>query len=186
MANYKKVIPFTLEYEGGLCNDEHDAGSWTNYGVSLTFAKSTKDLKLFDMNRDGKIDAADIKAMTKDRATEIFKKYFWDIYGLDDFNSDKKAFVFFDASVNHGSYGATRLLQKALNAIGANLVVDGRFGKLTLAALQEANEEKFIKSFQKIREEYYYDIVKRKPSQKVFLKGWLNRIKWIDRDLKKI
>ena len=78
MADYKKCIPIILRAEGGLTEDKYDTGGITNYGVSLAFAKDTKDLELFDMDDNGIINREDIKKLTIEDATKAFKKYMWD------------------------------------------------------------------------------------------------------------
>ena len=53
--------------------------------------------------------------------------------------------------------------------------VDGIVGRQTLNALNSNDEEVFNKLW-KMRYEWFYQIVKNRPSNKVFLKGWLNRL----------
>ena len=186
MANYSKVIPLTLMYEGGnkYTNIPQDSGGPTKYGVCLKFAADTND-ELFDINGDGRITKEDIKLITEDIAVEGFKKYFWDRpYKLDNMESDKKAFVIFDAAVNHGAGNATRFIQRACNRIGMKCGVDGKFGPQTNRCMNDAAETAFIEAFLYERESFYKSIVERRPSQSIFLRGWLNRIKNIRRDLK--
>ena len=40
MADYKKLIPFVLKYEGGIVDDPDDAGGFTNKGVTLKTFRS--------------------------------------------------------------------------------------------------------------------------------------------------
>lgn len=177
MADYRKCIPVILKHEGGYCEDEHDAGGATNWGVSLAFAKDTGDLELFDKDDDGDIDRLDIRKLTIEDATRAFKKYFWDKLKLDDEPSNRVALTIFDAAVNHGIWNCSNMVQKTLVDIGFNIAIDGKIGPKTLKALHAADEQIFCNEFHNIRERFYYKIVERKPTQKVFLKGWLNRIK---------
>ena len=78
MADYKRCIPIIIEHEGGYCNDPADSGGPTKWGVCLTFAKDTGDLELIDKNGDKRITVDDIKKLTIEDASEIFKRYFWD------------------------------------------------------------------------------------------------------------
>jgi hypothetical protein len=50
-------------------------------------------------------------------------------------------------------------------------------------ALQECGVEDFIAAFQSKRTSLYQAIVAKNPSQKVFLNGWLNRVKWTYQDI---
>ena len=184
MADYNIIIPLTLASEGyGVSNHPADAGGTTSYGVSLSFAKSTND-PMFDKNDDGVINKNDILKLTKDDAIIAFKKYFWDTpYKLDDLASDKKAYVVFDAAVNNGPKNATKFIQRACKSLGFALNIDGAYGPITKAALEDAPVDEFCDAFLDFREQFFHDIVSNNPSQKVFLKGWLNRIKNIRRDL---
>jgi lysozyme family protein len=53
---------------------------------------------------------------------------------------------------------------------------DGIVGNVTLAAVSNADSYKIINSIYLNRENFYKNIVKRRPSQQIFLKGWLRRI----------
>ena len=57
------------------------------------------------------------------------------------------------------------------------VVVDGIVGSRTLTAVNEYPDQKEL--FQKLwdrRKQHFENIVQRDPSQKVFLKGWMNRL----------
>ena len=75
----------------------------------------------------------------------------------------------------------------ALNRIaGANLDVDGIVGNKTLKVLNAVNPEKFLAEYHKLQIEYYNAVVKSNPKQKVFLAGWLNRVKRKENYLKNV
>ena len=95
---------------------------------------------------------------------------------MDRLESDKKAFIFFDAIVNHGLRNATGFLQKTLIQMGHKIKFDMDFGKNTFGALQEADEAQFIDVFLEKRKNFFLKIVENNPSQNRFIKGWLNRI----------
>lgn len=188
MAEFKNSIVYTSKYEGYdiFTTDPLDKGGATKFGISLNFAKGTNDLDLFDLDNDGQITKEDIRLMNSERALEVYKEYFWDVAWLDRLESDKKAFIFFDAIVNHGLRNATGLLQKTLIQMGYRLVFDRAFGKNTFGALQEADETQFIDIFLEKRKNFFLKIVENNPSQNRFIKGWLNRIKWCKRDVEKL
>lgn len=189
MSDFEKCITKTLRYEGvsssseGYVDHPNDRGGATKYGISCAFVKDTGDVDFFDMNGDLKIDKRDIQLLTFDKAVETYKKYFWDVFSLDEVEENEKAFLIFDAAVNHGVKGAAKLTQRALNECGYNLVVDGICGRKTKQALLVCPKDKFIKAFQDKRTSLYKAIVDKNPSQQVFLKGWLNRISWTTEDL---
>ena len=189
MSDFEKCITKTLRYEGvsssseGYVDHPNDRGGATKYGISYSFVKDTGDIEFFDMNGDLKIDKRDIQLLTFEKAVEAYKKYFWDVFDLDNIVNNKKAFLIFDAAVNHGIKGATKLLQRTLNVCGFDLKVDGIYGPKTKRALQECDTEEFVAAFQQKRTSLYQTIVNNNPSQNVFLKGWLNRIDWTNRDI---
>jgi lysozyme family protein len=189
MSDFEKCITKTLRYEGvsssseGYVDHPNDKGGATKYGISYAFVKDTGDIDFFDMNDDNIIDKRDIQQLTFDKAVEAYKKYFWDVFSLDDIEENDKAFLVFDAAVNHGVKGAAKLTQRALNACGFSLVVDGIYGRKTKAALQECSKDDFVRAFQEKRTALYKAIVNKNPSQEVFLAGWLNRVSWTSRDL---
>ena len=189
MSDFEKCITKTLRYEGvspsseGYVDHPNDRGGATKFGISYSFVKDTGNIDFFDMNGDLKIDKRDIQLLTFEKAVEAYKKYFWDVFELDDIVDNKKAFLIFDAAVNHGIKGATKLLQRVLNVCGFELKVDGIYGPKTKRALQECDTEEFVAAFQQKRTSLYQSIVNNNPSQKVFLRGWLNRIDWTNRDI---
>ena len=189
MSDFSKIIVHTLEYEGvsskstGYVDHPNDKGGATKFGISLSFVVDTNDLETFDTNNDLVLNKEDIKNLTFEQAVLAYKKYFWDYYDLDNIEDNKKCFLVFDAAVNHGYKGATKLIQKTLNSLGYKLSVDGLYGPKSKAALIDAPVSEFIPLFQEKRTALYKAIVANNPSQQVFLKGWLNRIKNINKDI---
>ena len=70
-----------------------------------------------------------------------------------------------------GSVTAAKGIQKALG-----LVADGLVGPKTLAALNAADKAAVFSKIFQARYKFFRNIVDRNPSQKIFLKGWLNRL----------
>ena len=60
--------------EGGLSNDPRDPGGLTNYGVTLKTAIALG----FDPNKDGVVNALDIRNLTKPQAEIFYRLEFWD------------------------------------------------------------------------------------------------------------
>lgn len=117
-----------------------------------------------------------IKKLTRNEAAKIYEALYWGPSGANQMPWSL-CLLHFDAAVNHGLGGAGKLIQRTANRIkGPILKVDGAVGPATLAALKDMEMKFFCLELLKTRKEYFETIVRNTPSQKVFLKGWLNRI----------
>lgn len=165
--------------EGGFDINPNDNGNWTggkkgvgklvgtNWGIAaptykLYFGKTPTE--------------ADMRALTYEEATEIYRALFWDKYGWGDlpYSAQPVAQLCFDGVVQAGSNGV-KILQRALNAIGYSLVVDGGMGAMTKAALLEAAvtqpDRLYVLILQK-RWDYYLSL----SNFDAYGRGWANRI----------
>jgi lysozyme family protein len=96
-SNREAGISKTLTYEGGFTNNPHDPGGPTNWGITQTDAR---------LHWKPDASAADVKAMPKSVAIEIYRQKYWAKIGCDD-RPDGVDFVEFDLSVNSGTARAT-------------------------------------------------------------------------------
>lgn len=79
--------------------------------------------------------------------------------------------------VNAGNASAIKLLQKSINEVyNVSIVVDGKIGNQTLKYANGCKTNELINNYISRRIEFYENIVKNNPSQKKFLKGWINRV----------
>lgn len=162
MANHLLLIPKVLKWEGGFVNHPNDKGGATNKGVTLsTFRKYFGKTKTVD----------DLKNITNEQWQYIFKKGFWDRWKADLIKNQSIAELLVDWLYNSGTWGI-KYPQQVLG-----VVPDGVVGSKTIAAINSypSQEELFYKLWNR-RKKHYEDIVKRNPSQKIFLKGWMNRL----------
>jgi len=169
MAKFEPAISQTLKHEGGLENDKFDTGGITAFGISLVFYK-----------KNVKVDATaeDIRHLTADEATSIYKKFFWDRNRYEEIENQKLANRVFDLSVNIGPTMANSLLQKAVNFLkpSLHLVVDGSLGVKTLAAINELSADALYQALINKAESYYEAIASHGENHR-FLFGWLSRLK---------
>lgn len=167
----------TLGHEGGYNNVKGDAGGATNYGVSLRFLSDLfKSKDWVDLDNNGKIDAEDIKNLSKKDAKKIYFEDFWLKNKIDKIQNKEVAAKFFDMSVNMGLTQSTKILQRALNHFKLfNLSEDGKIGPATLQAVNQTHGEQLLHMLRKECENFYTSLVERKPEYKKFLKGWLIR-----------
>ena len=155
LTNFDDIIEIVLEHEGGYVNDPKDPGGETNFGVAK---RSHPDV--------------DIKNLTKEGDKEIYKKTYWDKNKVDKLPDNLKH-IYFDMCVNQGKSRAVRILQRAANAKGAGLDVDGGLGPATLGAIEKSNVE--LQRVRAYRVKYYADLVTRKPDLERFYFGWFRR-----------
>lgn len=174
MADFNSAVAIILLHEGGLVSDAADPGGITNYGISLRFLQE-HDL---DENQDGEVDGDDIKGLTHDEAADLYRRYFWMANGYDHIDDQTLATKIFDVCVNAGAKRAHILLQRALNALGANLPEDGQLGPTTWAALRGAAPADLTQAICAAQANFYRNLVQEKPQLAKFLAGWLKRAAW--------
>ena len=155
LTEFNDIIEVVLHHEGGYVNDPVDPGGETNFGIAK---RSHPDV--------------DIKNLTKDGAKEIYKEHYWDKNKVDDLPKELKH-IYFDMCVNQGKSRAVKILQRAANAKGADLKVDGGLGPMTLRAILKSKVE--LQRVRAYRIKYYADLVTRKPDLEKFNYGWFKR-----------
>ena len=102
---------------------------------------------------------------------KVLKPHYWDRWKADDIRNQSVANILVDWLYNSGSQGI-KIPQRLLSVAD-----DGIVGPETLGAVNAADQKKFFDSVLSAREAYYRDLVIRKPSQRKFLKGWMNRLR---------
>lgn len=168
MANYKQLIPFILKWEGGFSNDPKDLGGATMKGVTL---KTYTDY----CRRKGlpKPTVEDLKKIPDSHWGDIFKSMYWDRWKADQILSQAVANLLVDWVWLSGSYSITTT-QRFLGFKGSD--VDGRVGPKTIKAINDAGP-KLFDGLYKERIAYIERIVKARPANLKFRRGWLNRLR---------
>lgn len=168
MSDFERCLPVVLGAEGGYSNHPNDRGGKTNMGIT--------EGTLSNAYSKGIVSHKDVKKLARDEAAKIYQALYWKPSGADQM-SWPLCLLHFDAAVNHGLGGAGKQLQRTVNRIKCPVLkIDGAVGPATLAALKDMEMKFFCLELLKTRKEYFETIVHNNPSQKVFLKGWLNRI----------
>ncbi len=164
---FEQAANYALENEGGDSDDKDDRGGKTRFGISQ---RAFPDL--------------DISSLTLQDAKDIYRKEFWERPGFDQLPYDTLAVKVFDAGINMGTKAAGKLLQRALNdtvPIGAEeaelkkIKVDGRIGPNTLGEITARDQEELMAAYVKRLRKRYGDIVRRRPKNSKFLRGWMKR-----------
>lgn len=162
----EQALDYVFHDEGGYSNHPKDHGGATNFGITR---------ETLSRWRKTPCSAADVKAMSKEEAKDIYEAWYWKPLACDRINSVAVAIAMFDIGVVRGIGVPPKYAQEICNARGAGLVLDGHIGPKTLSAINGFQQEVFIKAFSLKAKNGFLGIVARKPSQVVFLKGWLRR-----------
>jgi len=153
MKSFKEIIEKVLEHEGGYVNDPKDLGGETKYGITKRFYPDV-----------------DIKNLTIEQATEIYKKDYWDRNRVESLPQNLWH-IYFDMCVNMGKRTAVKVLQRAAVNKGRKIEVDGGLGPMTIGALKGVELDR-VRAF---RVKYYVDLITAKPEQEKFYLGWFRR-----------
>jgi lysozyme family protein len=113
----------------------------------------------------------DLRNIDDEKWLKIFKDGYWDKCKGDEIENQSIADIIVDWAWMSGVKTAIKKVQKILN-----VDVDGIVGKQTITAINNADSEILFKNIYNERVKYYTNIVKRTPSQQVFLNGWMNRL----------
>lgn len=179
MRDVRQLAEEIVAREGGYVNDPNDPGGATNFGVTI---HTMRRLGL-DLNGDGAVTPADVRALTRAQAVEIFLDHYYTRPGLAGLPVLLQPSVF-DMYVNAGG-NAVRILQRLLNQMGADLTVDGALGPQTLAAAHRAAAEApdhLADAYGIARRDYYYALADRRPASRRYARrrdggkgGWILR-----------
>lgn len=168
-AGFEASLPFVLRWEGGFVDHPNDPGGRTNKGVTQ---------KVYDAwRRQQGLPRSDVKEIEDAEVEKIYESGYW-LPPRCDLLARYLDLVQFDTAVNMGPGRAVRFLQ---TAAGCN--VDGDFGPKTERAVSACDLTDVIAKYCDLREAYYRQLVQNKESLGVFLKGWLNRLNALRREV---
>lgn len=162
MSAFDRAIEHVRQAEGGLSDRVEDRGGLTKFGISQ---RAYPDV--------------DIRALTWPEAAAIYKRDYWDSLRLDDL-PELVSIKTMDIAVNLGVGGATKVLQRALVYLGADIPVDGSMGPRTTAAVRSCrNLDALLAAIAGYQFMHYAELVEAKPSQVIFAAGWAKRALWV-------
>tara|TARA_B100000678_G_scaffold264136_1_gene247446 strand:+ start:16239 stop:16856 length:618 start_codon:yes stop_codon:yes gene_type:complete len=175
MANFELYAPIVRYWEGGYQNNPKDGGNFnslgqlvgTNHGISARWYESV-------IGRPP--TKADMMAITKAKAKELFRVYFWDAQGGNDINSQAIANTIIDHEINAGN--GVKLAQECYNdwfkkPFEERLKEDDDFGDKTSAAINSVDPNRFVPLYNGYRERHY----RTRSNSAEFIDGWLKRLK---------
>ena len=179
MQTVHQIASEIVAREGGYVNDPDDPGGATNFGVTI---HTMRHLGL-DLTRDGKVNAADVRALTRPQAVDIFINHYFKGPRVADLPEAIHATVF-DMYVNAGA-NAVRILQRLLVEMGHAIGVDGGIGPQTVNASQAAYVDApnyLADAYGIARRNYYYALADARPASRKYARrrdggkgGWIKR-----------
>lgn len=95
------------------------------------------------------LSTVNVRNISQQEVEDIYYNNYYKASGADQIENPRLALYVFDTAVLHGVYGAKQILKQS----GGDL-----------------------EKFEQLRREHYYKQVEKKPKQKEFLQGWLNRV----------
>lgn len=173
MGDFQAALTYTLVNEGGgkYTENPNDNGGPTKYGVTL---------RTLSGYRNKPCTAADVRSLTQQEASDIYRKLYWSLMRCDDIAQEAVAMAVFDSCVLFGTARAAKALQVSVNLVASSkgdpLRVDGRIGPATLRALNAQPCGPVLQSYVTELEKAVTNIVEADAKQVVFLAGWLRRI----------
>jgi len=155
--NWAECLKKILHHEGGYVNHPKDPGGETNLGVTKRVYEEHGGTK-------------DMKDLTVEDVSPIYKKSYWDRVKGDQLPSGLDLCVF-DFGVNAGTGRAAKYLQRMIGS-----TPDGGIGPMTLKAVDEYvakhGVDGAVKNYQEARQSYYEKL----STFETFGRGWTRRV----------
>lgn len=155
--NFEAIMEHIFRSEGGYVDHPSDPGGATNMGITIGTLRAW---------RGGTVTKADVRALSKDEARQIYRKNYWDAVSGDELPSGVDLCTM-DSAVNSGVSRGARWLQRA---IGAD--PDGMIGTRTLAAVEAADPSLTIERMCDDR----MNFLKGLRTWPTFGRGWQRRV----------
>ncbi|MCB1507038.1 MAG: glycoside hydrolase family 108 protein [Hyphomicrobiaceae bacterium] len=166
---FTKALPFILRWEGGFVNHPNDPGGATNKGVTQAVYNDWR-------GRQG-LPEQDVRELSDTELMAIYEGGYWTPARCP-LMAGPLDQVQFDTAVNMGVGRAVRFLQHAVGA-----AVDGAFGPDTQRCLGACEPADAVVKYCDAREAFYRNLAARRPDSAVFLKGWLNRLNALRKEI---
>ena len=172
MAEFKISFQKTLTHEGGHVNDPDDLGKETYKGISRANHKNWSGWSCIDKY---KANSGFPSILDKDielqKQVELFYLYeFWLPLKADQIQNQISADSIFDFAVNSGIKTTVLIVQ---SVIGTK--ADGIIGEKTLQKLNSLDFGYFQPAFTVAKISHYLAIIKKRPTNKKYLYGWIIR-----------
>lgn len=156
-GTFAKAMPHVFSEEGGYVDHPKDPGGATNMGITLA------TLSAWEGRR---VSKAEVKALTKAKATDIYRENYWNKVSGDDLPAGVD-YATLDFAIHSGPARAVKMLQKV---VGVDQ--DGVIGAKTLAAVRKMAADRIINELCDARLAW----LKGLGTFSTFGKGWTSRV----------
>ncbi len=185
MADFRKLIPFILKWAAGVVQRNGETvealferarkTGWSDHPLDkggATMCDVTLKTYIVYCRRKGlpEPDKERLRNIPFTHWMDILKSAYWDMWKADLINNQSIADILVDWVWASG--GAS--IKAAQRVIGVN--PDGIIGHATVMAVNSQDPGIIFPRLHDARIEYVQEIVRRNPDQKIWLKGWMNRI----------
>ena len=161
MADFAKYAPKLIVLEGGYSWHPEDKGGATCQGVTIA---------VYRQYYGNDKTPNDLKNISYKEWSHIMKDGYWDKVKGDQIENQSLAEIIADWCVNSGLAG----VRKVQEILGCK--ADGIVGSITLSLINSSDAKQLHERIWNARHQFFINIVKRSPSQKVFMNGWMNRL----------
>lgn len=164
MADIYRLAKKIFKWEGGFSNDPEDNGGPTMMGVTIATWRTY-------CKRKGRPapTVEDLKRITRLDVIDVLRELYWNPCHADLINNQSVADLVVNSCWGSGT-GYIKNIQRTLGLKADNIV-----GPKTIAALNRNPKEVHAKLWE-ARRVFFSKVCMANPSQKKFLKGWLNRL----------
>lgn len=184
MADFGIAYGRTSENEGGYAHHLKDRGGETFHGIARRYWPMWNGWELIDAHRSKfprdihspaswrKVDKIlEAEPRLKELVRRFYRVNFWDDIEGDRIDSQEVANILYDWAVNSGEGSPAKAVQRIVGA-----KVDGDIGPATVAKINAYPAQESLPALLRAeRVKMVRDIVRRDPSQAVFLEGWIER-----------
>lgn len=165
-----EAFDYTLKNEGEFSNHPADHGGPTRWGIIQSE---------YSKYIGHPASIGEMKNLPVEHAKDIYRKNYWVPLSLDKIESIEIAIAIFDRAVLNGLTGCSRLVRQALGELeNGQANFDSQIDIINMTA-----PTAFVMRLADACEYQHRARVSAHPDQRVFLKGWLNRVNRMRREL---
>lgn len=172
MSEFQPALQKVLAHEGGYVNDPDDPGGETYRGIARNIHSKWSGWVRIDICKNQSGFPANLEKDTElqNEIARFYQINFWDTINGDNIQNQLVANSIFDFGVNAGVKTSASLAQMVVEA-----QADGVIGPQTLAKLNTFDPDHFLAAFTVAKIARYIAIIRKRPTSKKYLYGWITR-----------